>query len=479
MLSHWIACAWWAIGHGTFRFLATPVTWDSPASQQYATSLYWALTTLLKVPFTTPETEGQILFTLFIVVLGAILFAFFNAEVHAIVRGSLGATLARNSAIDQLKQVFSKTRAGGLIQRTAIKWAGASATHARFKSDDKKEKDFVQLLPAALRSEVFGCIFPELRTHECGLEGRISAHAIAVIAAHCWPAVFLHQQVLLNAKSRSPDVFVLQHGSLRLSGGVSIGQASLSASRSAEKLGGGEPKAKFKEMDGRPGSKEGRSGAASVFVMRSQKNAAAFSMPALLPGAEGSRFRVLERPGSLVGSCDMSPHPFIVESLMLSHVLVLDTRSALKAMAGADASAFKEAVKAKEKVSVDYLKGVRRKTGFVAGAMAAAPADDDDDDSESVGPPSSAASPQRGKKPPTKAQVAAAELIDGDEAKKLEARASAIKTSLCALGDATAASCDELQKAMEKLKGGGGVGTSFLSDASSLDIPTLGDAPAS
>ena len=29
-----------------------------------------------------------------------------------------------------------------------------------------------------------------------------------------WPAVFLHQQVL-NAKSRSPDVFVLQHGSLQ------------------------------------------------------------------------------------------------------------------------------------------------------------------------------------------------------------------------------------------------------------------------
>ena len=48
-----------------------------------------------------------------------------------------------------------------------------------------------------------------------------------------------------------------------------------------------------------------------------------------------------------------------------------------------------------------------------------------------------------------------------------------------AVGDATAASCDELQKAMEKLKGGGGVGTSFMSDASSLDIPTLGDAPAS
>ena len=39
------------------------------------------MTTLLRVPYITPSTQGQQVFTCVVTMLGAILFAFFNAEV--------------------------------------------------------------------------------------------------------------------------------------------------------------------------------------------------------------------------------------------------------------------------------------------------------------------------------------------------------------------------------------------------------------
>ena len=84
------------------------------------------------------------------------------------------------------------------------------------------------------------------------------------------------------------------------------------------------------------------------------KAACALSLPVSLPGAEGGRFQILEREGSLLGSLDPCRAPFIVEALKLTHLLVLDG-SVLGKLVAADAEALRHVVKTQQQKHVDYL----------------------------------------------------------------------------------------------------------------------------
>lgn len=356
VIAHWNASLFWVIEPTAFHHLATPIDTTSPPLQQYSSAFYWSLTTLLRVPWVAPETALGRLFTCISTFAGAILFAFFNGEVHAIVRASLGATLARTSNIADLKTLFGKTSTGQLTQQTAIAWSNASASAERLPGDNIKEQGLIKTLPSNIRVELLSGIFQELRRPECGFEGRVSPYAMATIAAQCWPAVFLAKQVIVNAASVTADVYILQTGGLRLSGGVSKGATNTMA-RSAGSRKSIKPKSRSICV-----SDSSRTRGQSGSSKHTTKSASAFSLPVQLPGAECSRFRILERPGSLVGSCEMTPSPFIIEAIKLSHVLVLNAPAALKGMAGADAEAVRLAVKRQQTISIDYLTGQKRRT---------------------------------------------------------------------------------------------------------------------
>ena len=154
-------------------------------------------------------------------------------QVHAIVRASLGATLARTQHISDLRTLFGKARTGGLAQRTAIEWSTTAGLRSCLRGDNIKEQLLVARLPQNIRVEVLSLMFKELRRAECGLEGSVSLYAMAALATHCWPAVFLAKQVIVNANAVVADVYILQHGSLRLSGGVSCGSTQQVTSTSA------------------------------------------------------------------------------------------------------------------------------------------------------------------------------------------------------------------------------------------------------
>lgn len=379
ILAHWVACAWWAIGSENFKTLRTPIDASSSYSQQYFTSLYWSLTTLLKVPFVPPSTGIEQLFTNLVMLIGAVAFAFFNAEVHAIVQTNLGTFLARTKHINNLRTLFHKASHGGLAQRTALKWSAASAKAARLKGDNVKEQQIIKMLPNSLRAELWRAMYKELTTPDCGLEGRISHGAMAQIAAACWPAVFLPRQVLVAAYAVTSELFILQRGSLRLSGGVAMGANKPGVGGSGMGAGGrvdrwmrqgngdrtsfaagGRTSRALGSMTG--GSKK-RASRFSV-SQQSTKNASAFSLPVQLPGAENSRFRILEREGAMVGNYQAYRSPFIVEAIKLSQVLVLDAGEVLGQMSETDAAAVKSAIKSQLEISIENLTGARRKATF-------------------------------------------------------------------------------------------------------------------
>ena len=133
VLAHWVATLFWVIEAEAFGNNVdpygrprTPVTPLSPPAQQYWTAMYWSITTLLRVPWVSPSGGGARLYTSAATILGAIAFAFFNGEVHAIVRNSLGLTLKRTQNISDLRTLFHKAQQGGLTRRTAIEWSTAA-----------------------------------------------------------------------------------------------------------------------------------------------------------------------------------------------------------------------------------------------------------------------------------------------------------------------------------------------------------------
>ena len=469
VLAHWIASLFWIIEPDAFRHLRTPIGNTSPPMQQYFTALYWSLSTLLRVPWVAPETTLGRLFTSIATFTGALLFAFFNAEVHAIVRGSLGATLARTQSIVNLRDLFGRTTTGMLTQTTAIQWTTAAATEQRLPGDNAREQNLIKTLPSNLRVELLSGMFVELRRSECGLEGRVSPYAMSTIAAQCWPAVFLARQVLVNANSYSADVFILQHGSLRLSGGVSKGATTQPMARGASNRGKSIKSRSVCAANSSRGGREGTSLAAGS-SKHTTKAASNFSLPVQLPGAECSRFRILERPGSLVGSCEMAPAPFIIESIKLSHVLVLNAPAALKLMPAADAQAVRLAVKRQQAISIDYLTGKKRMTNEemdqrVAEEMASGasgvrmstvgPRPRLHGGRGSIGSMTYAQAKTMQHKASahdavmTRQDAALRSVMDGDEAVSLEKRATMLRESLRDINTLMVKPADQLREAIE------------------------------
>ena len=115
LLAHWVACIWWALGVGDFNLqapfgaswilrvpsLAHPeplypsvavaaslnatAPYRADNLQQYITSLYWSLTMLMKTPVVGPDTLVEKIFSCFLVLLGAFVFAVLLGNITAMI----------------------------------------------------------------------------------------------------------------------------------------------------------------------------------------------------------------------------------------------------------------------------------------------------------------------------------------------------------------------------------------------------------
>lgn len=146
VVAHWTACFWWAIGssktnmqHGECgeyvgslddfemliacqRSTGLGVAWllrpgkgglilhaDSPFSQKYLSSLYWALSTLMKTAWIGPDTVAEKVFAGVIVTLGAMIFA--------LLLGNISTPPATNSEAETQKDPRPSTLTSRLAAR--------------------------------------------------------------------------------------------------------------------------------------------------------------------------------------------------------------------------------------------------------------------------------------------------------------------------------------------------------------------------
>ena len=95
-------------------------------AQRYLTCFYWAVTTLVKVPFTTPRTNGEQLFTFFMIWVGAISFAVIIGEVTAWVAGMRAQQMARGDALGRVRKFCVMKKVPNDLQRKCFAWIVAN-----------------------------------------------------------------------------------------------------------------------------------------------------------------------------------------------------------------------------------------------------------------------------------------------------------------------------------------------------------------
>lgn len=132
LLAHCIACSWWAIGHAEFN--ARDITgfhpWIHPSrlstassassslhptnssfAMRYSTCLYWAITTLIKVPWLQPLSTAEQIFAAIVTMAGAVFFAFIIGETTAIANAGIKREMQRTDLTASLSRMQHKVRA--------------------------------------------------------------------------------------------------------------------------------------------------------------------------------------------------------------------------------------------------------------------------------------------------------------------------------------------------------------------------------
>ena len=161
-VGHFLGCMWFGISAGAAA--AGENTWfleyqkffhmeETPTVSQYYTwSLYWALTTLTTVGYgdITPANDGERRFTIFALLIGALIFSFMLSQVGTLIASLDRQTTLIEEKLDSVKEYAASRRLPKPIYMKLTK-------HFKYylqKSSVFDETDLLDQCPPALRAEV-------------------------------------------------------------------------------------------------------------------------------------------------------------------------------------------------------------------------------------------------------------------------------------------------------------------------------------
>ena len=244
LVAHWLACVWWAVGvFGYYedKFAAgdgpvscdhsRPCSWirrlpagsmqmspESPSigfAQQYLTSFYWSLTTLMKTPWITPDTMFEKIIGLTAIGLGAIFYASFLSTVQGSYNNYIkGAAQKR----DKLATLSAATKAWNIPAPLRAKLLKHMNTQLESNPSGLVSTAVMQQLPSHLRGEVALAVYNDatgqrstLFYRQCSLECTKQL-MIRFQAQLCMP-----DQVLIGKGEVCKNRYFLTKGILRVS----------------------------------------------------------------------------------------------------------------------------------------------------------------------------------------------------------------------------------------------------------------------
>ena len=359
LFAHWVACVWWLIGEGSYATslaaldgggdvadssgtswllrvpagstpLATNVT-TTPFAQQYMSSLYWSLTTLMKTPWVGPDTVLEKVFSSMMVVLGATMFAVLLGNVTAMINTYNKRHSELRDRLTTLHMFATFRRVPTNLQRKMFAYIDAYWN----MTSGLDQSEVLHSLPPRLRGSVLSAIHGPL-LKECPLLRACSVECAKTLLLKAQPQVTLQKEEVLIPGQLCAELFVLITGSLQITLPGEDGTADRYEAEDQRRTGRGASMA----PSGAP---------ARAFSSRAPSSAADAAEPRSSPEklkGDRLRFRVVEKPGQIFGLSEPfrqpTTYPFRVTALKTSQMIYIsraDLADVLSVFPGADADA--------------------------------------------------------------------------------------------------------------------------------------------
>jgi len=344
LIAHWFACIWWVIGWAEFmddanerrnasgtrtashgvswlsRIPGEPLTNSSRFEHQYLSSMYWSLTTLMKTPWVGPDTVGEKMFASLAVVMGAILFAALLGNVTALVQTFDKGNAQKRDKITTLHQFNASRKVPVVLQRKLFAYVDAEWTITSGLDDSS----VLAQLPGQLRGNIVASIYKDTLL-KAPLFSCCSLECAKSLLLRLQPEICLQKEVLIARDQLCQEVYLLMRGAIQVASG------------------------------------EGGS-----------------ADPVAAPKATAVSFRMIERPGSIIGHIDpfqreVPRYPFLVSAVRQAHLVSLsrvDVLDVLPNFEGEDCDNVLQVLRDEHEKTVESLTDKRADKGAAAKAAA-------------------------------------------------------------------------------------------------------------
>jgi hypothetical protein len=239
LVGHWLACIWWAVGYLEFKaderaaLNGVPVacdstracSWlrrvphgaetlspDSDFAQQYVSSFFWSLTTLVKTPWVGPDTIAEKLVATFAVAAGAVFYASFLGTVQGSYASFNKADAQMRDKIENLIAFMNFHDISGDVRDKLVKHTTAQADCLPLGLSNKA---VLQTLPSHLKAEVAHELYAESLGRPISMFPNVSSQCACEIVWRLQTQMVMADQVLISKDEVCSSLYFLVRGKLR------------------------------------------------------------------------------------------------------------------------------------------------------------------------------------------------------------------------------------------------------------------------
>jgi len=231
MLAHWVACIWWKIGVSNSSgwpysdaVLLNVDDWeldlnDIDLGKKYVTSMYWALTMVVKSPWIAPGTTAEQIFSSFVIIIGTLAFVTFIGTFTAFIASADRGNALYRDQITALRQYAeARSLSKGSTHKLIEYWNQYFAI-----TGGMDEQGILEKIPIHLRPQLLTDMHEQL-IKDCPFLAECSSMGCAEFLFSLSPEVCMKGDQLLVAGTTPNKMYILTAGELQVSFPPALGE---------------------------------------------------------------------------------------------------------------------------------------------------------------------------------------------------------------------------------------------------------------
>jgi len=204
---------------------------DDNLIQKYMSSMYWALTTLIKTPWVHPDTVPEKIFASIIVVTGAIFFAAILGNITAMINSFDKSNAQLRDVMTTLHRLIGKYDVPAKLQKRVFMYVQTQWSTTKGLDNQR----ILAKVPPALRGDILESIYSDL-LQTCPLFKRVSIECVRVMLGKLHSEVCLAKETLLAPGQLCSELYLLVRGVLRVQPGEGDGKGGTGSMRKSKML---------------------------------------------------------------------------------------------------------------------------------------------------------------------------------------------------------------------------------------------------